>query len=631
MMLSSAAFAETSIEASVSRSRLAVGEELTLDIIVNGASGKISKPAFSPFDGFNSYSQGHSQEISIVNGQMSSRSIFTYILIANSEGKKKIGPFDVNIGGKNFKVPAVDVEVMSDPGPSGPAPGRSPLPTGPSSGQMGTVYSPPPRALPGQDVSDQDIFVKAWVDKDEAFINEPVIMTYTIYTRLSATYKGFEKEPVTTGFWIEEFPPEKTPKRTEQLINGSRYVVADVRKIALFPTEAGVFTVDPGTLSTIVEVRNRDDFDSFFSSNIFGRRNVAFPSSFVTQVYSRPIPTDKVTLVVKALPEQGRPASFKGAVGEYSIDSSVDKKEVQAGDPVTFRVKVRGKGNLNTVQTPALTPIDGFKIYDSSSSANIAKDDMVVAGEKVTETVLVPKKAGEFTIPALKFSYFDPSARAYRELTTREHRLNVRPGTEPDEPSSSGPSSGGSAFTPEPFEKQDVSLVEKDIRYIKTADIGEPYKGFVHRTLFYGALNFLLFALIGVLAWLLMRGDTSAEDRKISRLRSSHRTAKNRLRQAHALLKKGLYDEFCAEISRALYGYYADKLGLSDRNVTADLIAERLSEKEDASAIMGEIKQVFDAISMGRFGHVKKDAEAMKKIYELADRVITRFEKVKLK
>src|SRR5438034_241967 len=87
----------------------------------------------------------------------------------------------------------------------------------------------------------------------EGQINKPVMPTYTLYTRMNATYKGFEKEPETTGFWVEDFPPEKTIRRTEQILNGSRYVIADVRKLALFPTQIGVYTVDPGTLSAAVE------------------------------------------------------------------------------------------------------------------------------------------------------------------------------------------------------------------------------------------------------------------------------------------------------------------------------------------------------------------------------------------
>ena len=358
------AFAEVSIETSVSRSRLAVGEELTLDIIITNAQGGISRPTITSIDGFSSYSQGRSQEISIINGRTTSRNIFSYVLIANATGKKTIGPFEVDISGRNYKIAPVQVEVVPDTGyyPGSPSPS--------SSGQ-GPVYSPPSRALPSGDVSNQDIFVKAWLDKDEVYVNEPAVLTYTIYTRLSATYKGFDKEPVTTGFWVEDFPPEKTMKKTEQFFNGRRYVAADVRKAALFPTQAGVFTVDTGVISSTVEVRQQDDFDSFFSGNVFGRRGSAYPSFITTQIFQKTINPDKVVLTVKALPEQGRPASFSGAVGDYRIENSIDKKEVEEGNPVTHRVRIIGQCNINTLQTPSPSKLKnpgvGFFLFRSEN------------------------------------------------------------------------------------------------------------------------------------------------------------------------------------------------------------------------------------------------------------------------
>ncbi|MBI3316168.1 MAG: BatD family protein, partial [Candidatus Omnitrophica bacterium] len=350
-----AGWAEVAIETSVDRARVAVGEELTLDIIITNAEGPISKPVISQIEGFASYSQGHSQELTIVNGKSSSRSIFSYVLMANSVGKKTIGPFEISIGGKLFKVGAVQVEVVPD-GSNFPA----------SAVSQGPVTAPPVRALPQGSVSSQDIFVKAWLDRDEVTVNEPAILTYTLYTRLSATYKGFEKEPSLTGFWVEDFPPEKTLKRTEQIFNNSRYVVADVRKIALFPTEPGVFTLDSGVIASTVEVSNQDDFDSFFSYNVFGGRRTAIRSPILREVVARSLPTDPVTLVAKTLPEAGKPASFKGAVGQYTVESSVDKSEIDQGNPITYRLKIAGQGNIHTLEPPTLPKIEGFKMYDSS-------------------------------------------------------------------------------------------------------------------------------------------------------------------------------------------------------------------------------------------------------------------------
>ena len=136
-----AARAEVAIETSLSRSRVAIGEELVLDFIITNAAGRITKPRFIALDGFTSYSQGHSQELSIINGRSSSKSIFSYVLIANAVGRKTIGPFEIEIDGKTYKVASVDVEVT-------PFGGASPTQQPFSFAQQGPVSAPNARSLP---------------------------------------------------------------------------------------------------------------------------------------------------------------------------------------------------------------------------------------------------------------------------------------------------------------------------------------------------------------------------------------------------------------------------------------------------------------------------------------------------
>jgi hypothetical protein len=487
------------------------------------------------------------------------------------------------------------------------------------------VVAPPPRALPKSGVTNEDIFVKAWFDKDEVYLNEPAVLTYTIYTRLSATYKGFEKEPVTTGFWVEDFPPEKTTKRTEQIINGSRYVVADVRKMALFPTQAGVFTMDPGVVSTMVETRDNDDFDDFFSYNIFGRRSRMIPTSFVSQVFAKPIPMEPIQLVVKALPETGKPLNFSGAVGDYQIESSIDKREIEVGNPVTFRVRVRGRGNVNVIQTPPLPKIEDFKVYDSSSSVNISKERLRVEGEKITETVLVPKKEGAYTIPELEFVFFSPAAESYQTLKTQAHVLTVKPSSEEETATAAN-------LPVQPVEeKEEVNLVGKDIRFIKTvntapSDLRKP----LYKNPLYWIFNLVLFLGLMILTFLSGRRDT-ARDLRGMRLRRSHRMARQKLRLASTQLRKGKHEEFYEELSRAVYGYFSDKLDCPPQSVGIETLEEKLGQEEHGPEIVNRARSLFDELYKGRFGKIEKTPEEMKTVYEEADDLITLAEKVRLK
>ena len=613
------AFADVAIETSISRSKLPVGEQLVLDIVISNADGRIEQPSIGSIDGFISYSQGHSQEISIINGNSSSRNIYSYVLVANSTGEKTIGPFRVVIGGKEYTIAPVKVEVTQ---------------TGTSQGSytwtQTPVTTPPTRAMPGANVGDQDIFVKAWLDRDEVYVNEPAILTYTLFTRLSATFKGFEKEPVTTGFWLEDFPPEKTVRRTEQFLNGQRYVVADVRKVALFPTQAGVFTVDPGTIAASVEVRNDDSFQTFFSGNVFGSRRQGFPPVFTTQVVPKVLATDAVRITAKALPVTGRPADFTGAVGRYEIESSLDKDHAEAGDPVTLRVRIRGQGNINTVQTPKLPKMDDFKVYDSSSSTNISKERLIVEGEKITETVIVPRKPGKFEIPPTAFIYFDPESGNYRTVKSEAHILEVSGITQPESVlPSSAPSSTESVYGSQ--EKEEVDLVASDIRFIKVSDDGKyVLKREIYREPLYWLLNGVLLLLIASGLFLSARRASGPANLKGSRLRRSHSVARAKLKAAGNLMKDGKSDAFYAELSRAVTGYFADKFGLPTQSLTLERV-EELAGGLITAEQMNSIRRVFNDMSMGRFSRVQRSVEDMRESYSLADEVITFFEKVRLK
>lgn len=611
-------FAQALIETSVSSSRVAVGQQFTLDIIVSEAQGQISTPKFPPLDGFNSYSQGRSQEITIVNGRTTSRSIFTYVLVPNSTGTKKIGPFEIVIDGTRFEAAAVEIEVVDAAAGSAQWAQRAYY------SQSAPAVQPPSRALPAT-VNNQDIFVKAWLDKDEVYINEPVTLTYTLYTRLSATYRGFEKEPVTTGFWVEDFPPGKTIRKQEQLFNGSRYVVAEVRKIALFPTQAGVFTIDTGTLSANVELRNQDDFDNFFSYNIFGYRRSSMPSVITTQIVSRDLQTDPVVVTVKALPESGRPAEFTGAVGQFEIESSLDKNRTEQGTPVTYRVRVRGRGNINTIQIPELRVSSDLKVYDASTSVNISKDRLIVEGEKVVDTVIVPRKSGTFTIPELAFAYFDPQTGEYKTIRAAKQDLKV----DPLDPGDVNPPPAEYAG-PAEASKAALKVLDQDIHYLKKPPY--PFEiaqlQLTRRAGYWFALAVLLFAS-GLLYGLGSRSALRSDGSLASRRKHAASTALARLRRAKKHLSVEQADTFFADVYQAVYGYFSDKFGLALGNVNADSVVAVLDDKEAPPALVNDARSLFEELGYGRFSRTDKDSEHMQDVLSKAREIIASVERMK--
>lgn len=609
---SAAALAEVSIESSVNRSSVEVGEELILDITIYNAQGRVQMPDTSALQDFSNFSRSHRQEISFTNGRSTSMTVLSLGFFATSPGQKKLGPLNVNIGGVDYRVPAADIEVR--PAGSGPVNARQPT--------RSQRAASGPSSVSGV-ISDRDVFARVTADKEEVYINEPVVLTYTLYTNHSATFKGFEKEPVTTGFWAEEFPSDKALKRTEQILNGERYVVATVRKIALFPTQAGVYTVDPGALKVIVDVPAQDPLQGFISSGLIGRSLIRQP--LATEMVGKSLAPAPVTVRVKALPEQGKPASFTGAVGQYRIDSQIEPREVEVGQPVTLKIRVSGEGNINTVQLPSLPQLEAFKVYDPSYNSNVVKDRLKVEGEKTAEIVVVPRRPGTHTVPPAKFAYFDPRTGAYYEIRTVAQTVTAKP--------ASGDSAEDAAApppAPSPSAKG-VSAEAADIRYIKTTRRSPlvPGAGPFVDPRFWPAVASGVIA--GSVLWAIAAARRRrARDGRGLRLRRSHAVARARLKQARDLLKKGRKDDYAAELYRAAHGYFADKFDLAERIVTTELLEARLTDASDRE-LLTRARTLLEELARLRFSSSSADDPAMQRLLRSAEETITAFERRRIR
>ncbi|MBF0253672.1 MAG: protein BatD [Candidatus Omnitrophica bacterium] len=612
------AAAEVSIETSIQPSRAAVGEPFRLTIVVTGAGAGVRPPKLPEFDTFRSYSQGHSEEVSFINGKTTSRSVFQYVLIPSEPGHQRIDGIEVEVGNRKYQTGVLEVDVE---GASQAAASKVARP-------QATVVPPADRSLPPEYMTGQEIFVKAWVDREEVYINQPVYLTYTIYTRTSATFKGFDDEPVTTGFWVEEFPPQGLATRHEKNIGGYRYVIADVRTLALFPTQAGEYEIVPGTLKADVEVREGDPFQRFFSRDIFGRR-VYQTRNVVTRVEPRLLQTETVPIHVKPFPAAGMPEGFKGAVGRYTLEASVDQTRVDAGQPVTLVVKLSGEGNLNIVEMPKIPDLTDFKIYDSASSLDLRKDRFVVEGQKVQETVLVPRRPGSFEVPSLSFVYFDPVREQYVTLKTRSVKIEVE--GDPDAMPEAAPSPNTALpAAPAPASPSSVPLLAEDIRYLQiTPDsskgLGTPL--FLTRRYWMFLASAMGLALFFILAgWIAgwLRNSSGGK-----RHRRSLAVARKRLQKARPHLRPGQEKQFYQALSKSVHGYFGDKLGLDAGAVSLGVIESRWQQKCSAEDLL-RIRQLFAEMDYGRFAIANASFEEMKKSFENAADLMSDLERKRI-
>lgn len=586
---------EVRVSASVDNRSVQLGEEIRLSVRVTGQSGNLQAPQLPVVDGIEAYYTGRASHIAFINGVSSSDVEFSYTLIPQRTGRFVLNPIEVQAGQAVLKTEPLEIEVLGgqnqpvrsqSPQRAAPVPSmQTPMPQPVSSNEN---YSP----APGED---DNIFVQAWVDRKTLYQNEQMLLTYSLYTRYDTRYEGFEKEPETSGFWIEEFPMDRDVPRETVKVNGKRYVKADVKKLALFPTSPGNYTIQPGSLKVSVreEPQGSSAFDEFFSDSFFTG------GSFFARRQNRLLQPPPIQLVVKPLPEEGKPASFQGAVGSFRLSATIDKDKVKQNEPVTLKMVVEGEGNIETLTRPKAPALTGFKTYDADTNSKLFQSGNVIGGTKSFEVVFIPKEAGKVFIPPLEFSYFDPRQGKYQTLKTPNFPVEV----EHSEQNFQMPQelSGNSLF------QKKVKSEGKDIRYIAEKlpnDLPSRILGLACKVL--AGADLLLFALLLIL-WMKDRQDRLfSKDQALRRRKMARAFASVNMGRLKKLARASRDEDvaaFFVELEKAMTQYVADKWNLSTYGVTRQDLEATLTEHFGAED--EHLKDVFELYRLcdeSRFG-----------------------------
>lgn len=586
---------DISISASVDRQEIALDEQLTLTITVNGDVSNIPQPKIPAMDGFTAYSSGRSQNISIINGQVTSAVSFNYVLVPNDEGDYTLGPFTIEYNGKTYSAGPIDIKVM----PQGTAAAQMPsyaTPSQPQDYQQG----------PQQPV--KELFIETYVDKLRAYVNEQVTLTFAFYQSVDLFQNPVYNPSSVTGFWAEDMPPQK---KYYKEINGVRYLVTEI-KTALFATSPGEFTIGSARLEASVEdlerVFSRSPFDIFDSMFRRGKPVI--------------LTTEPIIVEILSLPEEGKPQNFKGDVGSYDITTEVDKNKVEENQPISFKIKITGRGNIKTISSPNFPEMDYVKVHDSGSSENISKTDYVVRGEKTFEKVVIPKKPGIFNVGPIEYSYFDPREKRYVEK--RIGPIKVEAAESKEKPLVESP------IAMLGLTKEEVRLLKKDICHIKStlSDL-KPRANFLYKDKIFLLINILPLILLIFLYIYEVHRERLRTDIGYARSRRARGLASKRLKKAKAIMLKGKIKEFYAEIYKASIEYIADKLNIPHPSITKDILEERLKGKDVSVEIVEKLKDLFDICDMARFALGRFTKEDMQKTIEEAIDIIAGLERIR--
>jgi len=588
---------EVRVSASLDKRSVQPGEEVRLSIRVTGQSMNLQAPRLSQLDGFETYYTGRASHISVINGVSSSNVEFSYTLIPQRAGRFTLSPVEVQVGQNILRTEPLEIEVSGGQSQMPGAPQASPqrVTTQPSRPSSVPQTIPQDEAFTASPGTDDNIFVQAWVDRKTLYQNEQMLLTYSLYTRYDTRYEGFDKEPETSGFWIEEFPMDRDVPRETVRANGKRYVKADVKKLALFPTAPGNYTIQPGTLKVSIreEPQGSNAFDEFFSDSFFTG------GSFFARRQNRLLAPPPIQLVVKPLPENGKPESFQGAVGNFRLSAAVDKEKVKQNEPVTLKMVIEGEGNIETITRPKVPALTGFKTYDADTNSKLFQTENVIGGTKSFEVVFIPKEEGSSFIPPVEFSFFDPRQEKYVTLRTPNFPIQV----EHSEQNFQMPQElAGNAI----FQKQ-VKSEGKGIRYIDEK-IPEAFPGHaadgVYAILLWGDL--LLFVLLLVL-WMKDRQDRLfSKDQALRRRKTARATASvnmSRLKKLAHSSKEEDAAAFFVELEKAMIQYITDKWNLSTYGVTRQDLEETLAVHFGADdAHLKDVFELYRLCDESRFG-----------------------------
>ena len=522
---------------------------------------------------------------SMVNGHTSQSSTvtYTYILCALKNGTFTIPAASITAEGKQITSNAVKIQVSG----SAQSNGRS---------NQQTETRPA-----GSQISGSDLFIKVSASKKHVVEQEPVLLTYKVYTLVSLTQlEG--KMPDLKGFHTQEIPlPQEKSFKIEQF-NGRNYKTVTWSQYVMFPQMSGKLQVPPITFNGVVVQQNRniDPFEAFFNGG----------SSYVE--VKKQIQAPGVEIEVDPLP--ARPILFSGGVGKFSMKTEIDNTDLKANDPLTIKVIISGTGNMKLIKQPVVKFPKDFDTYDPKTTDKSHLTTSGLEGSMIYEFLAVPRHQGQYTIPPIEFVYFDTQSKEYKTLTSEEYHLNVAKGE------------GGDSQVQTFSDQEVIQMLGSDIRHIKLGNATIKSDG----DYFFGSMMYILSIVVLLITFLtlfLVFRQRAIENADLGKVRGkkANKIATKRLKLAAKLMKDNKPGEFYDEALRALWGYVGDKLNISVEQLSRENISDRLSSHQVDEATIAQFLSAIDECEFERYAPGDPKGN-MNKVYQTAMTAIEKIE-----
>ena len=573
-------------------SHVAAGEQFRLTYTVNTQDVSDFRAGDIPEDlevliGPNRSMQSSYQ---MINGHTSSSSsiTYTYIVRALKNGTYSIPPAHVVVGGKSIASNPLTIKVSGSASAGGSG----------SSRQRSNEDTEIKDA--GSRISGSDLFIKVSANKKRVHEQEPILLTYKVYTLVGLTSLRGDM-PDLKSFYTQEVDLPQQKSFSIETFNGRPYKTTTWSQYVMFPQMTGKLEIPSITFEGIVVQQNRniDPFEAFFNGG----------SGYIE--VKKKIQAPGIEIQVDPLPQ--RPANFSGGVGKFNISAQLDKTEVKANDPLSLRVIVSGTGNLKLIKQPVVNFPKDFDKYEPKITDKTKLTSNGIEGSMIYDILVVPRHQGHYEIPPVEFTYFDTSENAYKTIKSDPFTLEV--------------AKGSGAGSVNDFSGQtDLQELTKDIRYIKTGNTSQHSLD----DFFFGStgywISMAVLALIFISLFVVFR-QRAIDNANVTKMRGkkANKVATKRLNKAARLMTDNKPGEFYDEVLRALWGYIGDKLNIPVEQLSHDNISQRLSERSVGEETISQFIGALDECEFERYAPGDPKGN-MSKVYDKAINAIEKIE-----
>ena len=383
--------------------------------------------------------------------------------------------------------------------------------------------------------------------------------------------------------------------------------VAIVKKALLTAQKSGDLVIDPMEIRTQIRVQNRnnrrDPFDPFSMFNQY--------STIEKTISSKPI---KINVEQLPIP---KPNYFYEAVGDININTEVNNSVVKANEAINFRVIISGNGNLNLLKPFEISFPPDFEVYDPKIIDKTFSAKNNTSGKKIFEYLLIPRYAGKFEIPSITYNYFNPSSKKYRSISTNKISIEVLKGDEQE--------SGINTFV----NKEDVKLLNTDIRYIKTkSNLESKGKVFFGSTLFL-ILFFspiILFFILFIYFKILARNNINSIFQKSKK---ATKIARKRLKNAQKHINSNKKEHFYEEVEKSLWGYFSEKFAVQIAELSKETIIIYFEMFDINKTTQNQFISLLNDCEIARYTTSKIENTKMEAILKAAHKIIIEVEEQK--